>query len=681
MALAKKADTIINRIVGSGGEIVYEGVRVQAFVGSVEQQLYSDAIGTPVSVVQTDMNGAYQFWIEEGTYNLRFSVGGIDLGGDDYGIFNPVSGGELEALTERSEAAAEASGTDADRAEAAAEISRDYGAALVRYDYAAANVEVGIPVSQTVQIASSDTGTHTPKAGDYNPDGGNTPNSGLFVKDATLSLVRKAELESTLTAKNAEAAETAAADVAGKVPTFPAKSTYFPVASDDSQKVPLWIENGLVGAVGLTPPLISSVLAQGGIVEAPGLSNQMVPLIQDQVGNVMLWASGGKIDAVGFGPVLSALIGAVDPTKFALRNTATSAVAPSYTDGRSLYDWKAALARVLGGVSAAKAALLLTGDSWTEYPAIPRGFATVLHALYGKAGNGFVGIMSNNSLQRHQNAAITMTAANWTDYDASTGAAVPAFGCALDGNAKSTTGTTATLSLTGWNDTDAKIYYSQQGTGSFRWRIDGGSYTTVTATGGGGLGIVTLSGLGTGTHTLDIDTTVNGGGTVALFGFNTYNSAGTGVLIHKCGNAGAVGANLALFASTYITPMATDLAPNAVIGIASTNDYRFGGNPPSTLIAAYGSLVTSYRAANANCGFIFGAPARSNGTVVTPQSDYRDAIYQFAIANGHEFYNDQDLFGPYAAENTAGMWVDALHKNDVGGLRTAHGVNNSLLRL
>lgn len=86
MALARQADTIVNRVVGQGNLIVYQGVRVQAFIGSVEQQLYSDAAGTPIALVETDENGAYQFWIEEGDYTLRFSIGGTMLGNEVYSI-------------------------------------------------------------------------------------------------------------------------------------------------------------------------------------------------------------------------------------------------------------------------------------------------------------------------------------------------------------------------------------------------------------------------------------------------------------------------------------------------------------------------------------------------------------------------------------------------------------------
>lgn len=87
MALARQSDTIVNRVVGAGNLIVYQGVRVQAFVGDAEQQLYSDASGAPVAIVETDENGAYQFWIEEGDYTLRFSIGGVALGSAPYSIF------------------------------------------------------------------------------------------------------------------------------------------------------------------------------------------------------------------------------------------------------------------------------------------------------------------------------------------------------------------------------------------------------------------------------------------------------------------------------------------------------------------------------------------------------------------------------------------------------------------
>ena len=90
MALAPKIDTILYNAVQSGGRIAYAGVRVQAYVGDTEQQLY-DANGDAVSVVTTDVNGRYEFWIEEGRYTLRFSFEGTLLSAQTEDIYNSAT--------------------------------------------------------------------------------------------------------------------------------------------------------------------------------------------------------------------------------------------------------------------------------------------------------------------------------------------------------------------------------------------------------------------------------------------------------------------------------------------------------------------------------------------------------------------------------------------------------------
>jgi hypothetical protein len=92
MTLVRQSDTILQNNSGRA----YAGVRVRAFIDGVEQQLYSDAEGTPVSLVQTNANGFYQFWIEEGNTTLQFSIGGQVLGDGDYALFNLLrqTGGE-----------------------------------------------------------------------------------------------------------------------------------------------------------------------------------------------------------------------------------------------------------------------------------------------------------------------------------------------------------------------------------------------------------------------------------------------------------------------------------------------------------------------------------------------------------------------------------------------------------
>lgn len=92
MALIEQRDTILENSTGKA----YVGVRVQAYLGGIEQQLYADEEGQfPVSLVQTNGNGQYSFWISEGRYDLSFSLNGIPLGNDEYTLFYPARSAAL----------------------------------------------------------------------------------------------------------------------------------------------------------------------------------------------------------------------------------------------------------------------------------------------------------------------------------------------------------------------------------------------------------------------------------------------------------------------------------------------------------------------------------------------------------------------------------------------------------
>lgn len=94
MALVKQSDTILHNVMEEG-QVAYPGVRVQAYVGEVEQPIYADDAGTPLSEAITNANGLYTFWIEEGDYSLVFSVDGTPLGSDDYELWSLTRSADL----------------------------------------------------------------------------------------------------------------------------------------------------------------------------------------------------------------------------------------------------------------------------------------------------------------------------------------------------------------------------------------------------------------------------------------------------------------------------------------------------------------------------------------------------------------------------------------------------------
>lgn len=76
MALAKFEDTVLQSDSGRA----YAGIVVEALSGGEPVQLYRDAGGSePASQITTNANGLFTFWVGEGTYTIRYSLGGVTL--------------------------------------------------------------------------------------------------------------------------------------------------------------------------------------------------------------------------------------------------------------------------------------------------------------------------------------------------------------------------------------------------------------------------------------------------------------------------------------------------------------------------------------------------------------------------------------------------------------------------
>ncbi|WP_109512773.1 SGNH/GDSL hydrolase family protein [Pseudomonas ovata] len=451
------------------------------------------------------------------------------------------------------------------------------------------------------------------------------------------------------------------------VPQVEVLPRFVPIAVDEDEKVPVWLADGALEALGFGPGLSKDVAYIAGTESVPTAS-KLVPVFTDENRNVPIWLEDGLLAALGLSPSLIATLGL--DRGFAPLNQPSASQRPASTDGRSLYSWRSKVAKIKKAVTG-QVRLLLTGDSWTEYVAIPQQLATLLYGDLGKAGEGWISVNGTYMLN-----GLTLAKTGWTLYDASTGA-VPAYGTGVDGMYITATTTTATLAIGSAKATNFDIYYRKHG-GTFRWRVDGGAWTAVVADTSGGLGKVSITGLADAVHSLELDTTGNAG-TVVICGFRASTPAAVGIELLKAGNAGLDGEQLARFTSN-ISPIAVDFAPDVVVVILSTNDYRRTSSTVEKYIAALVELVSQYRIASPDAAFIFIAPADSNGVAIRPLTDYRNALYTFCIASGHEFYNMNEEWASYAKMNALGMWVDDLHLNDNGAYALASRLSSKFLK-
>lgn len=347
------------------------------------------------------------------------------------------------------------------------------------------------------------------------------------------------------------------------------------------------------------------------------------------------------------------------------------AAVPTSSDGRSLWRMRAKLAALKNGIAGTKLKIAFMGDSWSQINRIPLRLIDLIEEKYTMTGLGFLSVEPGNRL-----GDTTLAHSGWTSVDGSGTSTFP-YGTGPDGNGIYADTATATLSITDIAATTIKIMHLQHG-GTFRYRIDGGAYTTVTANSSGTLATVTISGLSDTIHSLEIDTTGNAG-VVSLAGFYLTRDT-AGVEVHKMGNGGLIGQRMLGFTS-YMQAALAQTAPDVAIVILGTNDYRNASSPPSVYLSALDELANACKAAVAGIGLIFVAPPQSDGVEVVPLSAYRDALNDWCRGQGYEFLNIYDQFGSYAQGNALGLWEDTLHLNNTGSINLVDILNTQLLHL
>lgn len=437
-----------------------------------------------------------------------------------------------------------------------------------------------------------------------------------------------------------------------------------PLFVDRQGAVPLWLEGGKLAGVGVAEVLISSFLAT--VTPSPAAPGR-VPLLMDANGAVPLWLEDGFLAGVGVTESFRRSIGV--GAEAAPANQPLSSKLPVATDGRGLWAWKAKLAMIARGEDAL-ARMVMVGDSWIEYVPIP---AAVVDVLTGgglpRSGLGWISVRG-----AHMPDGVTFSRSGFDLYDASTGDS-PVYGAGIDGHYIYTSSATAVATISNCPFTTVRIYYRNHG-GTFRWRVDGGAWSTVTANNTGALGIATESGLPAASHTIEIDTAGNAG-TVVICGVHV-GTADPGFEVLKAGNGNLDAQQYSRFIGG-VGGIAQDLQPDLVVMCLGTNDYTRAAATPEIYVQTLAQHVQTYRASAPDCGFIFIAPADSNRTAARPLTEYRDAAYRFAIENGHEFYNMHDEWPGHARANAAGLWEDNAHVNDNGARLLAERIHTLFL--
>lgn len=431
----------------------------------------------------------------------------------------------------------------------------------------------------------------------------------------------------------------------------------------------------VIGKNGVTPLYIEKNRIAG-----LGLSDGLHKDIKQNIGNALLSSQEGVLTDQETWPALVRNGGTYawfegknlcvyditlkNPDAFNLSQA--KAFTPLITNGKSLYRWRAARSTLDTGGNTRKKALCI-GDSYMDFSTIPQAFANWMYGLYGKSADGWASVCGPVSGRDMYLNDMTFTFTGFTAW--SIGGADDAtapYGCGVDGYCIYTSGTTATAKLSDFDGTRITIYHRDSG--SFRYRIDNGTWVTVTTTGTGNKSKTEIIGLSAGLHSIDIDTSTNTD-VVAVYGFYVKNWDRKGIELHKCGHAGARGVQYLNKISPNIPYFAQEINPDVVMIILGTNDYRNATSNIVNYIAGINSIVMAFRAAYPTIGFVFIAPPDTDGvpaSTATPLASFIKAARIYAVANNIEFVDLHAMMSDWATENSLGMFVDDLHMNDAG---------------
>ncbi|EXS25590.1 GDSL-like Lipase/Acylhydrolase family protein [Acinetobacter baumannii 573719] len=445
----------------------------------------------------------------------------------------------------------------------------------------------------------------------------------------------------------------------------------YALVKDILNQSPIWIQDGDIGFTFLEFMTMLRVKNQLGL--AGLVSDRIIPFHEDINRQCGAWLEDGLFQCAGVHPnVIEMIKDQLGPISGSPSNNVTNAAYPIVSDGASLRQFKAKAAKLKSGLTQ-QLRVIMTGDSWTEHKTITNEVLALVRAEYGEAGSGWISLgVENNQLDGISLAK----AGTWAYADLNQVSSFPN-GSGPDGFTLTSSTVDSTITVSGLAKGNQLTLFFGKTDGTFKYSVNGGADVTVVAS---------SSGSAVQTATIPIEGASNivftmVSGTVAFFGMHLRQTSGSGVEVTKLGNGGSTGKDYLKISPTAQANFSSYLAPDLVVLILGTNDYRLSGNTVQTFKDGLTAIIDGYRTSNPNCGFILIAPGNSNAPPLIPLSDFRDAIYEVAQAKTCEFYNMYDDWNTWSIENANGQWADAYHVSKSGAYRIAQKLFKNFLEV
>lgn len=358
-----------------------------------------------------------------------------------------------------------------------------------------------------------------------------------------------------------------------------------------------------------------------------------------------------------------------------LETVSEDIVIPEYYGKQNLKKYIADISKQMNPNATTRAEIAVIGDSWVQGGEFASGDRLTLplrnrmKSIYGDGGIGFIGFANNHI--GNGSVSVTLTG-NWTHYDEGLGNIAQSKG--LDSAMVESETVGNSIKVQFYEDVD---YYEIHtlNTGSYRYNIDGGDWTTIDATSKE----VNEIPLSLGKHIINIEIV---SGKVTFIGSYAYKG-GKGVVVHKIGNGGLRAGHIASTDRTNWIKQLKRCRANTFVILLGTNDM------------AQNITITDYeRDMKEIVSRIKEAKPLSSIILIAPSGNK----YDFARNNTMEDFSNtllkisKDLkiahislyrtLGDFLTTNANGlMFSDGVHPNRDGGYAISNVVYDRLLRI
>lgn len=305
---------------------------------------------------------------------------------------------------------------------------------------------------------------------------------------------------------------------------------------------------------------------------------------------------------------------------------------------------------------------MFIGDSIVENEIVTSRVRSGLLASFDDGGMGWISATGTSVA-----GASVSSLGTWTSVDSAAGSVGPA----IQHKTSSDEATPASLAFA-VSGTDATIHYlKQSGGGSFRYRVDGGAWTTVDTVNSTSLyATEAISGLASGAHTVDVEVVTASTSGVAIAGLDVRDGA-SGLVLANAGNGGSNTSQWGAVDATMWQAAVTAIDPDVVFVMSGPND-RQGGVAPEVYVANLTELVARIRTAAPSADVVILSPVDAGTTATYGIWPYVEAAYFVAAREGTGFVNNFTTLGDYpsASDN----YSDQTHPNATGGQIIADGI-------